>query len=325
MRFIDYISSKTISLCFIALEGICLFGFSVVLGAGQGFILFIEGSLLLLTLLWLFIGYLYQSSRLKKLRDTISQLDEKYLIGEVLTKPSNENELVYYEIMKTISGSAITMVEKEKAEREEYQNYVESWIHEIKTPLTAGSLILDNGGDTRKLKGELKKADNLTESILYYARTKSPEKDTVIQFFNASEVIDEAIKDQMSLLIAAGISIEKNGDFSVSSDKKTLGFILKQLLCNSAKYCRGCHITITAEKGVLSFEDDGIGIPDYEVSRITDRGFTGTNGRKLGSSTGMGLYLVKELCEHLGVRLSIQSKVDQYTRFVITFPSLTKM
>jgi signal transduction histidine kinase len=227
--------------------------------------------------------------------------------------------------MKTVSRSAITTVEKAKQENEEYREYVESWIHEMKTPLTACSLILENGGNTQKLRRELKRADNMTESILYYARTKSLEKDTIIRTFSVSDVIESSVKSQMTILIAAGISIEVKGDSIVSSDDKALGFIINQLLINSAKYCPGCHIKIAADNNIITYEDDGIGIPSNELARVTERGFTGTNGRRIGNSTGMGLYIVKELCKHLGITLSITSEVNRFTSFHLTFHSLTKL
>ena len=72
-------------------------------------------------------------------------------------------------------------------------------------------------------------------------------------------------------------------------------------------------------------EDNGVGIPSYDLSRVTERGFTGTNGRRLGNSSGMGLYLVKELCGRLGIELEILSEENSFTRILLSFPSLTKM
>lgn len=325
MKLRNYISSKCLPLCFIGLAAIALFFLTVLQGANIGIILFIEASILLITVLWLVTGFLVQLSRYNGLKQIIGALDEKYLLGEVLPKPRNENEMLYYEIMKTISQSAITAVEAARREKDEYQEYVEGWIHEIKAPLTACSLILDNDANVSKLRRELKRADNLTESILYYACMKNPEKDTIIRPFSVAAVIEEAVKSQMALLIAAGVSVEVTGDFQVNSDDKALAFILNQLLVNSAKYCHNCRITITAKDGVVTYEDNGIGVPAHEVPRITERGFTGTNGRRLGNSAGMGLHLVKDLCGHLNITLSVTSEVNSYTRFTLSFDSLTNL
>ena len=253
------------------------------------------------------------------------ELDDKYLLGEILPPPTGYLEQQYYRMFKTISRSAVGLVEETRREKEEYCDYVESWIHEIKTPLTACSLILDNDGDVRKLRRELKRADNLTENILYYARLRSAEKDTKIKILQAAAVIEEAVNSQMELLIASKISVETEGSFTVCTDDKSLCFILKQLLINSAKYCPGCHVNIIAVDGKIIFEDDGIGIPSHEIRRVTERGFTGSNGRHFGRSTGMGLYIANELCKRLDVELQVESEEEKYTRITLLFRNLTKL
>lgn len=122
--------------------------------------------------------------------------------------------------------------------------------------------------------------------------------------------------------MAAKIRVEAEGDFAVYSDPKAFGFILKQLLINCAKYCPGCLIKIRAEHGIVTVEDDGIGIPSYELRRVMDRGFTGTNGRKIGGSTGMGLYIVWELCERLEIDIQIESAEGEYTRVILSFQNM---
>ncbi len=202
---------------------------------------------------------------------------------------------------------------------DKYLDYVESWIHEMKTPLTACNLILANGGDIRKIRRELRRADNLTESILYYARLRTAEKDIQITKFEALDVIDEAVKSQMDILIAAGVSVEVRGELTVYSDRKTVCFILKQLLLNSAKYCPGCLIEIVAENGNIYVRDNGCGIADYELPRVTERGFTGRKGKRQKTGTGMGLYIVKELCRRLDIGMEIESVEGAFTKITFCF------
>lgn len=191
-------------------------------------------------------------------------------------------------------------------------------MHEIKTPLTACSLIIDNGCDSTKLKREIKKADNLTDTILYYARLKTISKDTQISECSLRDISDRAIKDQMAILIAASVKIEVEGDANVYSDSKLVGFILRQLLVNTAKYCPGALIKIKMEDNRLIYEDNGIGIPSYELSRVTERGFTGARYRN-EKGTGMGLYIVNELCKQLHIKMQIESSENEYTRFTFEF------
>ena len=325
MKLRDYIFSKAVTLCFLGLGGVIIAVFMALAGVSPYMIAAAELFLLILAVGWVIVSFFLDSSRIKRLQQLVGSLNEKYLLGEIVPKSYNPLERQYYDIMQTISRDAIGIVEKERREREEYCDYVESWIHEIKTPLTACSLILSNGGDRGKLKAELKRADNLTENILYYARMRTADRDMSITKASAAKIIEQAVKEQMDVLISANISVETNGDFTLYTDAKAVSFIIKQLLINCAKYCRGCHIDIDAADGMITVYDNGIGIPDYDVSRITERGFTGTNGRRLGGNTGMGLYIVNELCKNLGITFKAESKQNEYTRITLSFNSLTKM
>ena len=321
----EYLASKSVTLCFLGIGGLLLGTVAAVTGTGIAALGVFAGLYVLVILLWLAVSFLVARLRLQKLEKLAAELPEKYLLGEVLPEPADAVERRYFQVLREISRSAVGVVEEARREKEEYCDYVEQWIHEIKTPLTACTLILANGGDARKLKPELKRADNLTESILYYARMRTAEKDTQIRRFQGAEVIEEAVKSQMELLIAAKVRVEVRGDLTIYSDKKAVCFILKQLLINSAKYCPGCRVVITAGDGTVTVEDDGIGIPAHELRRVTERGFTGTNGRQREDSTGMGLYIVRELCKRLEIGLGIESRQGEYTRTTLTFGNLTKL
>lgn len=324
MKLRDFLSSKAVSLCFLGIAVVLCCGLMAAAGAGWRLTLLLAVGALLLIAAWLAVAFLLARRRTARLERLAEQMEEPYLLGELLPEPQDAVEREYFEIMKTVSRSAIGAVEDARRAQEEYMDYVEQWIHEVKTPLTACSLILSNGGDPRKLRRELKRADNLTENVLYYARMRTAEKDTVIRTVSVADVIDEAIKSQMELLIGAGIRVRAQGDFTVSTDDKALCFILKQLLVNCAQYCPGCTVAISAADGRITVEDDGIGIPAHELPRVTERGFTGTNGRTRGGSTGMGLYIIRELCRRLNIELTIESEQGRFTRVCLAFSALTK-
>ena len=325
MKFREYLASKAVTLCFLGIGGILFGAGAAATSIGIHTIFLFAVLYLCITAAWLTTSFLMERRRLSTLEMLIAELPEKYLLGEVIAKPADPLALRYYRILQEISRSAVGVTERARRDKEDYCDYVESWIHEIKTPLTACNLILANGGDSKKLRQELKRADNLTENILYYARLHTAEADTQIKQFQVAETIGQAVKSQMELLIAANIRVETVGDFSVYSDHQALCFILKQLLINAAKYCPGCRVAVTAENGVITVEDNGIGIPSHELRRVTQRGFTGTNGRRLGGSTGMGLYIVSELCKQLDISLDIQSEQGQYTRVCLRFENLTNL
>lgn len=313
MKVRDYMSSKAVTLCFLGIGAVTLGALMGAAGTGLPLIALAELLFALVVSAWLVTGWIIENKKIRKLERIVEELDQKYLLSEVIPPPSNAVEARYYTIMKIVSRSAISAAEQATREKEDYCGYVESWIHEIKTPLTACSLILSNGGDPRKLRRELKRADNLTESILYYARLRTVEKDTVIKEAQAADIMEKAVKDQMDLLISAGISVEIQGDFAVNTDEKQVCFMIKQLLMNCAKYCPGCHVVMRAENKAITVEDNGPGIASHELPRVTERGFTGA-GR---SGTGMGLYIVSELCGRLGAEFKMESTEGEYTRAAI--------
>lgn len=318
MKFGEYAASKAAALCGAAIAAIVWGVFAYLTGAEPVLLWMSEGFFVVAVILRYAIGYALVKKKLDKLKKCTDGLAEKYLLGEILEKPTDATEYEYYSVMSEVSRSAIGAVQTAQREKEEYLQFVEQWIHEIKTPLTACSLICDNGADAVKIKRELKRADNLTDGALYYARLRKPETDTVIAQCDVSYLIAEAVKSQRELLVAAKISVETHGDFSVFTDGKSVVFVIKQLLINCAKYCAGCRITIAADGGTVTVADNGIGIAAHELARITDRGFTGAAGRKAGS-TGMGLYIASEICKRIGIGFSVESELGKGTKFSLRF------
>ena len=170
-----------------------------------------------------------------------------------------------------------------------------------------------------KLRRELRRADNLTETILTYAKLRTVEKDMQISITNLRSICNQAIREEMELLIAANISISVEGEATVYTDAKMMVFMLKQLLINCSKYCPDCQITITVAGNSLTFADNGPGIPTHELHRVNQRGFTGAAWRKSARSTGMGLFIVSEICKQMNISLEIDSREHEYTRFVFCF------
>lgn len=317
MKLSAYLRSHLIALCLVALflAGWCVF--AALAGVNGMVILLTALAVALCAAAVLACGYISADRRLKKLQRVTDELERPYLLGEVLQRPENAVELEYFNIMKTVSRSAIDAAESAARQRDEYRAYVEKWVHEIKTPLTACSLILAGGGDESKLRAQLRRADNTAESILWYARLQSAGASTQIAEVSVRAAADEAVKSEMELLIAAGVSVNTEGDFTACTDGRALVFMIKQLLVNSAKYCRGGKVWICAGQGVLTVEDNGSGILPHELPKIFNRGYVGSNG---SGGTGMGLYLVKQTCAALGISLTAQSQAGSFTRFTFVFP-----
>ncbi len=277
---------------------------------------------LLLLIVWLTTTYVHTQKQIHTVQRIIAEIEQPYLAGELLPTPKNSTEQQYYDIVRVISKDAIERVERADAQAEEYKEFVEQWIHELKTPMTAMGLMLANEADPRKLRKELKRLNNLTDQILHFARLQSFEKDKQFEHIALAETLNRAVKNQMDILIAAKMQVAIEGDATLYTDQKALQFIINQLLINSAKYCPESHIRMHINGHTLQYEDDGIGILKHEVPRIFEKGYTGTNGRKLGTSTGMGLYIVANMCKELHIQLEVVSESGQFTRFIFTFPQI---
>lgn len=270
--------------------------------------------------------WLLKRRREKRLRATIGGIERKELLGEVLAAPPDTEERIYYDALKAVSRASLTRIAEAEREKADYREFVEQWIHEFKTPLAAMSLIIDNGCDTGKLRRELERADNLTEEVLYYARSVSPDRDLVIRETDLPAVAAAAVAGLKNNLIAAKLRVAITGAGTAYSDGKWLGFIVKQLVLNSSQYTpAGGRISIEVCPESICVRDDGIGILPEELPRVTQRGFTGTNGRAREKSTGMGLYIVRVLCEHLGIGLRIDSAPGEGTAvFLLLSETLRK-
>ncbi len=250
-----------------------------------------------------------------------------------VTKPDFLEGEYVRNLLEESEQLAASEIEDCRTAREEYKDYIELWIHEIKTPIAAAKLILDNHPDlyTKRLEQELDRIDTYTEEALYFARSTSPEKDYLIQNVNLDETVKEAILKNKRLLISNRVSLSiHDTNFEVLTDKKWILFMLGQVLQNSVKYMQNENKCIEIwgvkirDRVILSVKDSGIGIRKSNLPQIFEKGFTGQNGRLSGSkATGIGLYLCSMLCEKLGVGLEAKSEEGKWT--CIEFQFVTKM
>lgn len=168
--------------------------------------------------------------------------------------------------------------------------------------------------------------DKLVEQILFYARSNSTEKDYFIKQYMVEDLVHQSMIHYKDLILLEKISIEIEEMSSIIfMDEKWFSFILNQIIGNAIKYKKenDAKITISCIENenqiVLEIEDNGTGIKTEELSRVFEKGFTGTNRQKK-NATGMGLYLVKKLCDNLQLGVSIDSVYQEHTKVSIVFP-----
>ncbi len=298
---------------------LCMIGLAIFLhvtGNSLDSIIFISFIWSVILTVHLVISFYGRKVQMDKLLNLTEQLEERYLLPEVMEKPKRADDLVYYRLLKLAGKSMLEQVAKVRRERTEYKEYVEQWVHEIKTPITAMKLLCENhhSQGAKELLVELEKINCFTEQALYYARSEHTEKDYSVREIPLFDVVHQAIGENKYLLLQNGIGIDlQETDDTVYADEKWLCFILNQLIVNSVKY-RTKHPVLkfyTEHQGsqvILCVQDNGIGIQTGDLPRIFEKGFTGENGRRAAqNSTGIGLYLCKRLCDKLGIGICADS------------------
>lgn len=287
---------------------------------------------LLVLTVYLWLTYVVRKRRLNKLLRMTEQLEERYLIAEIMPLPDQADEQVFYQIMKMAEKSMLEKIGEIQRERKEYKEYIEQWIHEVKTPITAMKLLCENNRFpfTREILAELENINQYTQQALYYARSEHTEKDYFVRETDLCEVVHGAIADNKYLLRQSNMQIRIDEmESRVYTDEKWVRFILNQIISNAVKYRAEQPVlhfsAVTANNRILlSVSDNGPGIPPGDLPRIFEKGFTGQNGRsgrsgKWGKdATGIGLYLCKRLCDKLGIGLAVYSE-DKGTTVELSF------
>lgn len=285
---------------------------------------------LLLISISLSIEYYNKKTFYNKLEKNLQDLNEKYLISEIIETPNFIEGKILKEVIQDVNKSMIENVNKYKKIQEEYKEYIELWIHEIKIPIATSKMIIENNKSEagRSIDEELDKVEDYIEQALYYARSNTVEKDYIIGKVELREIVNTAVIKNKNLLITNKVNLDLHGlDRWVYTDSKWMVFILNQIIQNAVKYGRNedSKLEIFAEeekeKVILFVKDNGIGIKSSEICRVFEKGFTGENGRIIGKkSTGIGLYLCKKLCEKLEIGLELESEKGAGTKVAITFP-----
>ena len=264
-----------------------------------------------------------------KIINTMDNLDKKYLLPEVIEDADFEEGRVINEILRIISKDMNERVKYYRDEQVEYREYIETWVHEIKTPIASAKLILEN--DCSSLSGrityEMNRVEKYIEQVLYYARSSDVSKDYIIKEFELKTIVMKAIKSNSRDFINKKVKLNlKEVCGEIFSDAKWVEFIINQIIVNAIKFSKPDVgvVEIYSEEYenniVLTIKDNGVGICERDIDRVFEKGFTGENGRKFGKSTGIGLYLCKKLCNKLGIGINLSSKLDEGTQVNIIFP-----
>lgn len=260
--------------------------------------------------------------------------DPGILKDRMIFQQMNGQEKEALELMGTLFEKMERQIRDQEADIKEYEEYIESWAHEIKTPLALMTFVLDNRKDEmspvvyqRMEYARINMEENV-ERMLYYARLRTACTDYIFERLLLPQICGEVLEGYENLLKEKKISIINDvEDFSVLSDRKGLSFLIRQSVSNSIKYaahesepaCIQLYTKYHRETGdiILAVRDNGMGVKPYDLPFLFDKGFTGDTGEKKKNSTGMGLYLAKQTADSLGIQIEIP---EQNTGgFEITF------
>ena len=330
MRFKEYLKEKIIYISLLAFAVITI----EILLIPYDMQIFIKIYVAVAIIVAFLIGFLVEYYSKKNYYDTvksrIKELQEEYLIMEVLPKADFTEANILEDVIRDIGKSMLENVNKYKYLQEDYKDFIELWIHEIKIPIATSKMIVENNKNeiTESINEELDKIDNYTEQALFYARSNTVEKDYIVRKIQLKEIVNASILKNKAQLIQNKISIDtKNLDETVCTDSKWCIFIINQIIQNSIKYSKNAdrQIEIYGERKkeniILHIKDNGIGIKESEITRVFEKGFTGENGRITGKkSTGIGLYLCKKLCDKLGIGIEVGSEKNIGTEVKLIFP-----
>ena len=331
MRFRDFLKDKLLTIYLLTFAIITIEIFLLIYPFGRFVKIYIPASIIGLYLVAIMIEYFSKKAFYQKLEELLEELDEKYLINEIIKMPGFLEGKILKTSLEQINKSMLEHVNKYKYLQEDYKEYIELWIHEIKLPIATSKLVIENNKNTvtKSIDEELDKVENYIEQALYYARSNTVEKDYYIRKNNLKDMVNESIKKNKNSLIQEKVTLNIHDlEQTVYTDSKWLIFILNQIIQNSVKYRKAdanLKIEMYAKEGkencILYIQDNGIGIKKGEITRVFEKGFTGTNGRKANKkSTGLGLYLCKKLCDKLAIAIELNSVQEEGTEIRLVFP-----
>ncbi len=331
MHWKDFLKDKLLTISLLAFGLLTIEILLVVYPVGNFIKIYIPTIIIGLYLLSIAIEYCIKRKFYNRILLILTELEEKYLINELIKQPNFLEGKILKDIIEQTDKSMIEKINQYKYLQEDYKEYIELWIHEIKLPIATSKMIVANNKNsiTKSIEEEIDKVENYVEQTLFYARSNNVEKDYYIRKSNLENIVNEAIKKNKNTLIQEKIKIDLHDlNLEVNTDNKWIIFILNQLIQNSIKYRKqdeGSKIEIYAkqrkESIILYLEDNGIGIKKGEITRVFEKGFTGTNGRMINKkSTGIGLYLCKKMCDKLGISIELNSVQNVGTNIKLVFP-----
>lgn len=246
-------------------------------------------------------------------------------VSEQLPVPVSTLEEDYTLIINNVINELSEVITSYEKKMRDTTDYYSTWVHQIKTPIASMRLNLQamDSDDSRNLLRNLQAIEGYVDMVMSYLRLQSEHTDYVIRKENIKELVAATVKKFRLDFIEKKLSFKMEvEDAYVLTDKKWALIVIEQILSNSLKYTQEGYIRVAFKEddSLLVIEDTGIGIDATNLPRIFERGYTGFNGRGEAHSSGIGLYLVKSICDNLKINIRVESQENVGTKMYLTFP-----
>lgn len=264
---------------------------------------------------WLLSGFGRFRKKQKLLRQLAGERAKDFYLRD-LPESEDPKEEAYQDLIESLLKEK-NRKEAEAAEKlRDMEEYYTLWVHQIKTPIAAMSLLLqeEDTPENGELSMELFRIEQYVEMVLQYLRLDSPDHDLAFRSVDVDDCVRQAVRKYARSFIRKKIALDfQETGIETVSDEKWLVFVLEQLLSNALKYTKKGTIRIYGGNGFLYIEDTGIGIAPEDLPRIFEKGYTGYNGRGDQKASGLGLYLCRTICRKLGHSITAESALDEGT------------
>ena len=206
-----------------------------------------------------------------------------------------------------------------QSDQDKMQQMIKLWSHQMKIPLATLSLMEQtNQLEKESVRQQILRLENNLSRLMNYIKFNQNQSDFRFESVSMRDILVDLVKKNQVLYRQKDLSLTIEGDWILKSDKKWLSFSLAQILDNAIKYNKpGGKVSIRIQDKSVCIQDTGIGILAEDIPRIFEEGFTGYNGHEHQKATGLGLYMTKQILNHLEFDISIQSQVDQGTKVLI--------
>lgn len=296
---------------------------------------------LLLLITWLVVNYIRMKPYYLSLSKAIKVDDPLHAIQIIQDERSHEQKLVK-KLLLNQQAMYLSRLDKLKRKSEIQYHFILQWVHQMKTPVSVINMLMQQGQERAKhrelmttmeqkelyssVEEEAERLDSGLEMMIHSARVEKLELDLHVKSVPLHDITRDIINRYKRSFIQYHIFPRIEGEAIAQTDSKWFSFVMNQIISNSIKYSKSKSgnksLLVTFHKhdntAIVKISDQGIGIAPSDIKRVFDPFFTGENGRKTGESTGMGLYLAKEVCQRLGHQIKVESEQGEGTVFTLT-------